>query len=272
MTKQSLASILLISVISYAPSSFADEHSESEQLPDSGSMSEDKNTERDIYDNKNKNADDPTRINTKLGFAGEYNFESENFGYSISGSIGLSEAQKINLRVHPDTGEWMLGGSWLFDFGILNFNFGKSEYEDGSNFNNYSVGTFVPLSVFGIEPNGWQIFPMAGFNYTDGERPLNEGEPEYDDLDPYILHSTDSTGGYLGYFSLKPLNQEFTVITFAGASVGSDDYFGYWLGAGVGYKITKRDSISLLGLVADNDYGSDQKIILSYSHDFSILD
>ncbi|MEZ9917787.1 hypothetical protein BCT61_17370 [Vibrio breoganii] len=233
---------------------------------DTSSRSESK---KDIYDNENKHVDDPTRVVTKLGLAGDYNFESEKFGYSISGSIGLSDAQKINLRYHPDSEEWTLGGSWLFNFGIVNFNFGKSEYEDGSNFNNYSIGTFVPLSVFGIEPAGWQIFPMAGFNYTDGERPLNEGEPDFDPSNPYVLHPSDSTGGYLGYFSLKPVTEEFTVITFAGASVGSDDYFGYWLGAGMGYKFTKKDSINLLGIVTDNDYGAEQKIILAYSHTFS---
>lgn len=272
MTKQSLASLLVLSMLSYASASIANENSETDETSDAEIQSQDNKAKKDIYDNKNKNVDDPTRINTKLGFAGDYNFESENFGYSISGSVGLSEAQKINVRLHPDSGEWMLGGSWLFKFGILNFNFGKSEYDDGSNFNNYSVGTFVPLSVFGIEPNGWQIFPMAGFNYTDGERPVNEADPKYDDLDPYVLHPSDSTGGYLGYFSLKPLNEKFTAITFAGVSAGSDDYFGYWLGGGVSYKFTRRDSIGLLGVVSDNDYGSEQKIILSYSHDFSFLD
>ncbi|GAM56840.1 hypothetical protein JCM19231_4402 [Vibrio ishigakensis] len=224
---------------------------------------------RDIYDNENKDANDPTRVMTKLGIGGDYNFETEDFGYAISGSIGLSEAQKINARYHPETQEWSLGGSWLFDFGIVNFNFGKSEYDDGSNYNNYSVGTFVPLSEFGFEPAGWQIFPMAGFNYTDGERPLDAGDPEFDPSNPYVLHPSDSTGGYVGYFALKPINKEFTTLTFAGVSMGSDDYFGYWLGAGLGYNFTPKDSISLFGLVMDNDYGSDQKIILSYSHTFS---
>lgn len=249
---------LLLSPLSLA--AIAEEPNSNEPQP---------NTEkRDIYDNEHKHVDDPTRIVTKLGFAGDYNFESEDFGYSISGSIGLSEAQKINLRYHPDTQEWMLGGSWLFDFGIVNFNFGKSEFDDGSNYNNYSVGTFVPLSTFGFEPAGWQIFPMAGFNYTDGERPVNEGHPEYDPSNPYVLHPSDSTGGYVGYFALKPINEAFTTLTFAGVSMGSDDYFGYWLGAGVGYKFTKKDSINLFGIVSDNDYGADQKIILAYSHTF----
>ncbi|GAD79440.1 hypothetical protein [Vibrio ezurae] len=223
---------------------------------------------RDIYDNENKNADDPTRIVTKLGVAADYNFESEKAGYSISGSLGLSEAQKINARYHPDTQEWSVGGSWLFDIGIVNFNFGHSEYSDGSNFNNYSIGTFLPLSVFGIEPAGWQIFPMAGFNYTDGERPLNANDEFYDENNPFVLHPSDSTGGYVGAFSLKPINDKFTVMAFAGASIGSDDYFGYWMGAGSGYNFTKKDSISLLALVSDNDYGSDKKVILSYSHTF----
>lgn len=270
MTKSFLAILLLLPISSFSPIVLAE--AEPKQQVDVNVQAEDKKSKKDIYDNKSKNAEDPTRINTKLGFAGDYNFESENFSYSISGSIGLSEAQKINLRIHPETGEWMLGGSWLFDFGIINFNLGKSEYDDGSNYNNYSVGTFAPLSVFGIEPNGWQIFPMAGFNYTDGERPVDENQPEFDPSNPYALHPTDSTGGYLGSFVLKPINEAFTVIGFAGASIGSNDYFGYWIGAGTGYKVTKRDTISLLGIIADNDYGSDQKIVISYSHNFSALD
>ncbi|MGV2986212.1 hypothetical protein ACE1OE_01110 [Vibrio sp. E150_011] len=262
--------LVSMSLFAYVPNAIANEDVQTSSLPESNTQSGDASIERDIYDNKNKNVEDPTRINSKLGFAGNYDFNSESYGYSVSGSIGLSEAQKINLRLHPDTDEWTLGGSWLFDIGIVNFNFGRSEYDDGSNFNNYSIGTFVPLSVFDIEPYGWQIFPMAGFNYTDGERPLNEVEPEFDPSNPYALHPTDSTGGYLGYFSLKPLNDEFTAMTFAGASAGSNDYFGYWLGAGLGYKFTKRDSLTLLGLLSDNDYGSEQKIIFSYSHDFSV--
>lgn len=255
MKRRSLTALLLCCLYGFCPISLAN-------------TAVDKSSERDIYDNHSKNADDPTLIRTSFGFAGNYNFESDNFGYSISGSIGLSEAQKINVRFHPDTDEWRLGGSWLFDFGIVNFNFGKSEYDDGANYNNYSIGTFIPLSVFGIEPNGWQIFPMAGFNYTEGERPLNEAEPDYDIDNPYVMHPTQSKGGYLGFFSLKPIDDALTVMTFAGASAGSNDYFGYWFGVGLGYEVTQQDSISLLGLASDNDYGSDQKVILSYTHNF----
>ncbi|GLS83022.1 hypothetical protein [Paraferrimonas haliotis] len=231
----------------------------------------DSNARANIYDDEAKDSQDPTRINTKLGVAIDHNFQSSKSGYSVSGSIGLSEAQKVNMRFHPDTGEWKLGGSWLFDFGIVNFNFGKSEYDDGANYNNYSVGTFVPLSVFGFEPGGWQIFPMAGFNYTDGERPLGEWEPDFDPDNPYVLHPTNSTGGYIGAFSLKPVHEKVTVMAFAGASKGSNDYSGYWLGAGSAFKLTKRDSLSLLAIYSDNDYGTDKKLVLSYSHDFSLI-
>ncbi|WP_261837197.1 hypothetical protein [Vibrio ishigakensis] len=241
-------------------------------LASGGAIAKESNQKPDIYDNENKHVDDPTRIVTRLGLGSDYNFESEQMGYAITGSIGLSEAQKINARYHPETDEWSLGGSWLFDFGIVNFNFGRSEYEDGSNFNNYNIGTFVPLSVFGIEPNGWQIFPMAGFNYNEGEIAIEQQNASSFDssLNEYVLHPTSSTGGYLGYFSLKPLDDKYTIMSFGGASVGSNDYFGYWFGVGAGYKFTPKDSIKLMGIVSDNDYGSDQKLVVSYSHTFSV--
>ena len=56
---------------------------------------------------KEKHHEDPTKIVTKVGA-----------GYSdsafVSGSIGLDEARMINAR-YNETGEWRLGGSWLFD-------------------------------------------------------------------------------------------------------------------------------------------------------------
>ncbi len=101
-----------------------------------------------------KHHEDPTKIVTKVGA-----------GYSdsafVSGSIGLDEARMINAR-YNETGEWRLGGSWLFDLGIVNFNFSRTDYENDSYRNNYSIGTYIPLSYFDISPVRMDVlFPMA---------------------------------------------------------------------------------------------------------------
>ncbi len=41
--------------------------------------------------------------------------------------------------------------SWLFDFGIINFSFGHSKYDNGGQKDNYSVGTFLPLSACDVD-------------------------------------------------------------------------------------------------------------------------
>lgn len=62
----------------------------------------------------------------------------------------------------------MIRGFWLFDISIINFNFRRTDYDHGYYSKKYSVGTFVPLSYFWIEPAGWMIFPMADYNYSNG--------------------------------------------------------------------------------------------------------
>lgn len=113
--------------------------------------------------------DDPTKVTTKVGVSWSDTYDMDDSNLSFSGSMALDKAKKLNARVNSDASEWRVSGSWLFPVGIINFNFGKNEYTNGATQTNYSVGTFVPLSYFGIEPAGFQIFPMAGYTYNTGE-------------------------------------------------------------------------------------------------------
>ena len=98
-----------------------------------------------------KHPDDPTKVITRVGV-------SYTNDLTISGSLALDEARKINARTNKDASEWRIGGSWLFDFGILNFNLSRSEYENGGHKNNYSVGTFIPLEKLGVSTGKWKVF------------------------------------------------------------------------------------------------------------------
>lgn len=84
-------------------------------------------------DNKSKLADDPTKVITKIGVAYANNYDFNDKNVSLSGSLALDSARKINIRTNSDASEWRAGGSWLAPVGILNFNFGRNEYENGAN-------------------------------------------------------------------------------------------------------------------------------------------
>lgn len=208
---------------------------------------------------RDKLADDPTKVITKVGFG----YTNQFF---ISGSLALDEARKINVRINEDADEWRVGGSWLFHFGIVNFNLGKTEYEHGAGQNNYSIGTFVPLSVFGVTPFGFQIFPMAGYTHNDGEIAVENEDPSIDS--DWMLVSSTNNSGYLGAFSLKPLTDHWNLMAFGGGSTGSDDYSGYWLGGGVSCEINDHNSFNVFGFTSDNSYGEEQKVGVAYTHQF----
>jgi hypothetical protein len=212
-----------------------------------------------------KHHEDPTKVVTKLGL-----------GYSddltFSGSIGLDQSRMINARINTDASEWRLGGSWLFDMGIMNFNFSRSDYDGGSTKDSYSVGTFVPMSYFGFSPGGWQLFPMAGFNYSEGEIYSEAtSEEDFDDLDGsnLILISSSSNSAYIGGFALKPLTEKFSFSVVVGGMKGSDDYSSYWAGTGVSYKISGNQSCNVFGFISDDDYGRREKVSFSYSYQFN---
>lgn len=206
-----------------------------------------------------KHQDDPTKIVTKLGLG--YNDD-----LTISGSIGLDPVRMVNVRTSADGDDWRIGGSWLLPIGIVNVNFSRTEYDNDAYKNNYSIGTFIPLSYFGIEPMGWQIFPMAGYAYNDGEFAV-EQQSEMQSGD-YVLMSNSSHSGYLGAFALKPLTDTWSVLAFGGGALGSDDYSSYWGGGGLSYKINENQSFNFYGVVSEDDFGSNEKVGVSYTYEF----
>lgn len=205
-----------------------------------------------------KHHEDPTKVITKLGV-----------GYTddltVSGSIALDQVRKINGKTNKDASEWRLGGSWLFDFGIVNFSVGRSEYDDGGKKENYSVGTFLPLSALGVYTGKWMIFPMAGINHNKIDRFI-EDEPE--SLDELVMQQNTNNGGYLGAMVLRPLSQQWTAMGFVGGGLGSDDYSNVWGGAGASYKINDNHSFNLFGFVADDSYGTTSKVAINYTYEF----
>ncbi|WP_210498292.1 hypothetical protein [Vibrio crassostreae] len=207
-----------------------------------------------------KNELDPTKIVTKAGV-------SYTDALSVAGSVGLDEARMLNARVDVESGEWRLGGSWLFDFGIVNFNFSRTDYEHDAYRNNYSVGTFIPLEKFGVAPLGIKIFPMAGFNYNDGEYAVQQDSAATLN-ENYVLTPSTSTGGYLGAFALKPIDDKFTLMAFGGGAKGSDDYDAYWFGGGAGYKINDQNSLKFFAFKSDGSFGVEEKIGFGYTHEF----
>ena len=162
---------------------------------------------------------------------------------------------------------WRLGGSWLFDIGIVNVNFSRSDYDNGGYKNNYSIGTYAPLSRFGFAPGGWQVFLSGGYSYNDGETMqasvVDEQSPEM------VLISNSNNSGYIGTFTFKPLTEQWAVMAFAGGSIGSDDYSGYWLGAGLSYSPAKQHSIKTFAYVADDDFGKREKVGIAYTYEFN---
>lgn len=230
---------------------------------------------------------DPTKVTTKIGVSWSDTYDLDDSNLSFSGSVALDAARKLNARVNSDASEWRVGGSWLFPVGILNFNFGKNEYSNGASQTNYSVGTFVPLSHFGIEPAGFQIFPMAGYTYNTGEitgcSTGNQADckaPEFADGIPseygFSTITTSGSSGYLGAFTLRPVSEAITLLGFAAGSYGSrneegEHYHGYFGGLGMGYHIDKHSSVNLLTFIMDNNTyldDPDKRFLVSYTWQF----
>lgn len=86
--------------------------------------------------------------------------------------------------------------------------------------------------------------------------------------DDYILQPSHSFGGYVGAFALRPLNQSLTVIGFSGASLGSNDYSGYWVGMGLSYKLMQSQSLRAMASIIDDSFGSDNKVSFGYTYEF----
>lgn len=222
-----------------------------------------------------KLADDPTKITTKIGVSYTNDYDLEDGGATFKGSLAFGPVSKLNVRVNDDATDWRVGGSWLFDAGIVNFNIGKREFETGAEQTNYSVGTFIPLSSFGYEPLGMQIFPMAGYTYNDGNEACevasdacsSEGIISPINSD-FVLVSSESHTGYVGAFVLKPLAEGVTLIMVGAGSAGSNDYSGYFVATGLGYAFLEQHSVSAFTVKQDNSYGEDTFFGLTYDYEF----
>jgi len=118
-----------------------------------------------------KLSDDPTKIVTKLGV--RYTDYATFFG-----SVAIGPVSKINM-IASENEDWSVGGSYLFNFGIVNVNASRKSYSGATNQTQYSIGSFVPLSAFNIEPVGWQLFPAFGYNYTEGTYPVYDLDGHY---------------------------------------------------------------------------------------------
>ncbi|HHB1579627.1 TPA: hypothetical protein ACN983_004750 [Vibrio parahaemolyticus] len=237
--------------------------------------------------NHEKLADDPTKVITKVGISYANNFDFNDDNVSFSGSLAFDDARKLNVRVNSDASEWRIGGSWLFPMGIVNFNFGKNEYTNGADQTNYSIGSFMPLSYFGIQPAGIQIFPTAGYTYNDGTSPRCtdtakscstsgfNGLPTAEN--GFSMVDVAGSSAYLGAFALKPLSPELTLMGVTVGTYGSENdegknYKGYFAALGLGYLVEKRHSFNVMtGIMENNTYldDPDQRLILSYTYQFN---
>lgn len=208
---------------------------------------------------KEKHHDDPTKVITRAGF-----------GYtddlSISGSLALDQTRKINARTNFDATEWRLGGSWLFDFGIVNFGLSRSEYDNGGYKNSYSLGTYLPLSVLGVDTGKWMVFPMAGFSHNTGESITHEENSTLEDN--IVMQQNASNGGYLGAFAIRPITEHWSFLGFAGGGLGSDDYSSTWGGGGMSYKVNAHHSFNVFGFVSDDNFGTISKLGFTYTYEF----
>ncbi|MFQ3266728.1 MAG: hypothetical protein ACI9VO_000247 [Colwellia sp.] len=161
-----------------------------------------------------KNQNDPTKVLTKIGL-------SYTDDLSILGSLALDKVRKINARTNFDANEWRLGGSWLFNFGILNLSLSRSEYDNDGHKNNYAVGTFRPLSMLGVDIGKWIVFPMAGFNHNTGEIVVTDETTLENSI---VMQQNTSNVRYIGAKVLWPITEHSTLLAFSGGGLGSNDY------------------------------------------------
>ncbi|GEM_PF-312814 len=240
-----------------------------------------------VKTNSEKSDDDPTRVTTQVGVSWSDDYDFDDSDVTFSGSLALDDARKINARINSDASEWRVGGSWLFPIGIFNFNIGKNDFSNGASQTNYSIGTFLPLSYFGIEPAGFQIFPMAGYTYNTGDavecsrRAQDACSQEGFNGSPSPENGfapTDISGssGYLGAFVLKPLSTQWRLMAFMAGSYGSkndagDNYSGYFGGIGAGYSINTHHSFRAMTYIQDNNTyiaDPDKRFLLAYKYQF----
>lgn len=220
-----------------------------------------------------KLSEDPTKIVTKLGLGYSNNYDFDNSTLKFSGSLALDAVRKINASIKSDGDEWSIGGSWLFKIGIVNFRFAETTLDNDISQTSYSVGTFMPLSIFGFKPYDIQIFPMAGYTYTESELDCNTVNCELIQPptlgDDFAFISSTSNSGYLGALALKPLTKQVTAMAMTGGALGSNDYSAYWLGGGVGVTLNSYHNIRVYSYYMDNSYGTNTGLGADYVYQFN---
>lgn len=129
----------------------------------------------------------------------------------------------------------------------------------------------MPLSYFGFAPLGIQLFPTLGYSYTSGEVICTSAAclgsaPSLDNH--YVFVPIESNSGYLGLIAMKPLSEQFTVLTFIGGAKGSNSYHGNWMGAGLGYSPNQQHAVSLSLINIDTSFGQESRLAASYKYEF----
>lgn len=202
-----------------------------------------------------KNPEDPTKIATKAGVS--YSDE-----LSISGSLAFGPVTKLNARV-SESGQWSIGASYLFSFAILTFSAAENEFDNGSVQTRYSLGGFVPLTAMGLKTGKWQLFSPFGYTYSEGEVAVTDVA-----LQETFNVEVSNNSGYVGLFGIRPFNERLTFLSGGIYTRGSDDFQGISLGAGLSYHLGENDTVALFGSYIDNDFGEEQKLGVSYRHEF----
>ncbi|MXU64624.1 hypothetical protein GSH16_04135 [Rhodobacteraceae bacterium KN286] len=202
-----------------------------------------------------KSSDDPTKIATKAGIS--YTDEA-----AISGSLAFGPATKVNARI-SESGQWSLGASYLFPFGIVTFSASSLEFDNEASQTRYSLGGFIPVTAMGVRTGNWQVFVPFGYTYTEGEVVVSALGIE----DPFFV-DVNSRSGYTGLFAIYPFNEQFTLLSGAVGTVGTDDFTGISLGTGLSYHFTEQDTLSVFASVIDNSFGSRDRLGISYRREF----
>lgn len=202
-----------------------------------------------------KAAEDPTKISTRVGLS--YSDEA-----SVSGSFAFGEKFKINGRI-SESGLWSAGASYLFPVAILTFSAARSSFDSGVEQTRYSLGGFVPLNDLGVETGQWRLFVPFGYTYTSGHGPVLE-----EDASDVMPIEMSSNSGYFGVFAMRPISDRLTFLAGANVSAGTNDFSGFGVSGGLSYHLTARDTLGLQAGYVDNSFGQNQKVTISYRHEF----
>ncbi|MCJ2178116.1 hypothetical protein [Novosphingobium album (ex Hu et al. 2023)] len=202
-----------------------------------------------------KAAEDPTKIATKAGVS--YSDE-----LSVSGSVAVGAKFKFNGRI-AKSGQWSLGASYLFPVAILTFAAGRSELDSGVKQTRYSLGGFVPLNQLGLKTGKWLIFVPFGYSHTNSRQPVTDIDQQ-----DGIPIQISSNSGYVGLFTLRPLNRRLTFMAGANFTRGTHDFSGIAAAGGLSYHLTPNDTVAVRGSYIDNTFGQKKRIGISYQHEF----